>query len=84
LTFRADFTNIQTRMGKASEENFLINANEEEVFIIENEIFAKHADFLRWFKSDIGIGQVQAKMVILYLSLSTIDPKVSAKMCDWA
>jgi hypothetical protein len=75
-------TNIQAKTGKTPEDFWQI-ANEKG-FIKQGKIVAKHSDLLRWLKSDIGLGHVHANFIIAYLRLRTNDPKVSAKMKEWA
>ena len=74
--------NIQEKSGKSPEDFWKI-ANEKG-FVKKGKIVAKHSDLLVWLKSEIGLGHVHANMVILYLRLRTNDPKVSAKMMNWA
>jgi hypothetical protein len=74
--------NIQAKTGKTPEDFWKI-ANEKG-FIKQGKIVAKHADLLKWLKSDIGLGHVHANFVIVYLRLRTNDPKVSDKMRTWA
>jgi len=82
MTFKAYMDNIQARTGKTPED-FWKMANEKG-FIKDGKIVAKHADMLKWLKSDIGLGHVHANFIILYLRLRTNDPKVSEQSRKWA
>ena len=82
MTFKAYMDNIQAKTGKTPED-FWKMANEKG-FIKDGKIVAKHADMLKWLKSDIGLGHVHANFIILYLRLRTNDPKVSEQSRKWA
>ena len=82
MTFKAYMDNIQAKTGKTSED-FWKMANEKG-FIKDGKIVAKHADMLKWLKSDVGLGHVHANFIIMYLRLRTNDPKVSEQMRKWA
>ena len=82
MTFKAYMDNIQAKTGK-TQEDFWKMANEKG-FIKDGKIVAKHADMLKWLKSDIGLGHVHANFIILYLRLRTNDPKVSEQSRKWA
>jgi hypothetical protein len=74
--------NIEAKTGKSSEELWIL-ANKMG-FAKEGKIVATHAQLLKWLKSDIGLGHVQANFIIAYLRLRTNDPKISEKMKTWA
>ncbi len=82
MTFKAYMDNIQARTGKTPED-FWKMANEKG-FIKDGKIVAKHAEMLKWLKSDIGLGHVHANFIILYMRLRTNDPKVSEQSRKWA
>lgn len=82
MTFKAYMDNIKAKTGKTQEDFWKI-ANEKG-FIKDGKIVAKHADMLKWLKSDIGLGHVHANFIILYLRLRTNDPKVSEQSRKWA
>jgi len=74
MTFKAYLENIQAKTGKTPEE-FLAIAKKKG-FVKDGKIIAKHADLLAWLKSDVGLGHGHANAMILYLRISTNDPKV--------
>jgi hypothetical protein len=82
MTFKAYMDNIQAKTGKTAEDFWKL-ANEKG-FIKDGKIVAKHADMLKWLKSEIGLGHVRANFIILYLRLRTNDPKVSEQSKKWA
>jgi hypothetical protein len=82
MTYRAYMQNIEAKTGKTSEDLWTL-ANKMG-FVKEGKIVATHAHLLKWLKSDIGLGHVQANFIIAYLRLRTNDPKVSEKMKKWA
>jgi Domain of unknown function (DUF4287) len=82
MTFKAYMNNIQAKTGKTPDDFWRL-ANEKG-FIKDGKIVAKHADMLKWLKSDIGLGHVHANFMILYLRLRTNDPKVSEQSRKWA
>ena len=82
MTFKAYMNNIQAKTGKMPDDFWRL-ANERG-FIKDGKIVAKHADMLKWLKSDIGLGHVHANFTILYLRLRTNDPKVSEQSRKWA
>ena len=82
MTFKAYMVNIQAKTGKMPDDFWRL-ANERG-FIKDGKIVAKHADMLKWLKSDIGLGHVHANFMILYLRLRTNDPKVSEQSRKWA
>jgi hypothetical protein len=74
--------NIEAKTGKSAEDFWeLVN---KMGFVKEGRIVASHSQLLKWLKSDIGLGHVQANFIIGYLRLRTNDPKVSEKMKNWA
>ncbi len=82
MTYRAYMQNIEAKTSKTSEDLWTL-ANKMG-FVKEGKIVATHAQLLKWLKSDIGLGHVQANFIIAYLRLRTNDPKVSEKMKTWA
>ena len=80
--FKAYMETINKKTGKKTED-FLKLASEKG-FIKEGKIAGKHGDVLRWLKSDMGLGHVQANFMILYLRLRTNDPNVSEQAKGWA
>ena len=82
MTFKAYVNNIQAKTGKTPDDFWRL-ANEKG-FIKDGKIVAKHADMLKWLKSDIGLGHVHANFMILYLRLRTNDPNVSEQSRKWA
>ena len=82
MTFKAYMNNIQAKTRKTPDDFWRL-ANEKG-FIKDDKIVAKHADMLKWLKSDIGLGHVHANFMILYLRLRTNDPKVSEQSRKWA
>ena len=74
--------NIKTKSGKNSEDLWKL-ANKKG-FVKRGKIVAKHAELLRWLKSDVGLGHVHANFVIMYLRLRTNDPKVGVQSKKWA
>jgi hypothetical protein len=82
MTFKAYMHNVETKTGKSKEDLWrMVN---ELGLIKEGKIVATHVQLLKWLKSDIGLGHVQANFVISYLRLRTNDPKVSQQMREWA
>lgn len=82
MSFKAYMQNIEAKTGKSREDLWRI-ANELG-FIKDGKIVAKHAELLKWLKSDIGLGHVHANFVIAYLRIRTDDPNVTQKMREWA
>ncbi len=82
MSFRAYMENIQAKTGKTPKD-FWKMANERG-FVKEGRIVAKHADMLKWLKSEVGPGHVHANFIILYLRLRVDDPKVSERARKWA
>ena len=82
MTYRAYMLNIEAKTGKTLEDLWAL-ANKMG-FIKEGKIVATHAQLLKWLKSEIGLGHVQANFIIAYLRLRTNDPKISDKMKKWA
>ena len=74
--------NIQTKTGKTPAD-FWSLANEKG-FIKEGKIVVKHGEMLKWLKTEIGLGHVQANFMILYLRLRTHDSGVSDQARKWA
>ena len=82
MTFKAYMDNIQAKSGKTPDAFWKL-ANKKG-FVKRGKVVAKHADMLKWLKSDIGLGHVHANFMILYLRLRSNDPKVSAQSKKWA
>ena len=82
MSFKAYMQNIEAKTGK-SRDDFCELATKLG-FIEDGKIVATHAQLLKWLKSDIGLGHVQANFMITYLRLRTNDPKVSERMKTWA
>ncbi len=80
--FKAYMESIQKKTNKKPED-FWSLANELG-FIKEGRIVVKHSEMLKWLKTDMGLGHVQANFMILYLRLRTNDPKVSEQAKKWA
>jgi len=74
--------NIEARTGKSLNDFWRLAG--ENGFVKGRKVVAKHAELLKWLKSDIGLGHVHANFVILYLRLRGKDPKVSVQMRTWA
>jgi len=53
-------------------------------FVKKGRVVAKHADILRWLKSDIGLGHVHSNFVILYIRLRAGGEGVTPHMEGWA
>jgi len=82
MTFKAYMNNIQAKTGKTPDDFWRL-ANEKG-FIKDGKIVAKHAEMLKWLKSEVGLGHVYANFMILYMRLRTYDPKVSEQSRKWA
>ncbi len=80
--FKSYMENIKTKTGK-NPADFWKLANEKG-FIKEKKILVKHGEMLKWLKTDMGLGHVQANFMILYLRLRTNDPNVSEQARKWA
>ena len=74
--------NIKAKTGKTPEDYWKL-ANEKG-FVKEQKISAKHGDMLKWLKTEMALGHVQANFMILYLRLRAKDPNVSAQAKKWA
>ncbi len=81
-TFKAYAVNIEAKTGKSLDDFWQLAGKEG--FVKGHKVVAKHAELLKWLKSDIGLGHVHANFIILYLRLRGKDPKVSAQMRTWA
>jgi hypothetical protein len=79
--FEAYMLNIQKKTGKKPED-FWKSAIARD-FIKEGKIVVKHGEMLKWLKTDMGLGHVQANFMILYLRLRTRDPQVSEQAKKW-
>ena len=80
--FKSYMGNIQTKTGKKPADFW--NIANEKGFIKEGKIVVKHGEMLKWLKTDMGLGHVQANFMILYLRLRTNDPNVSDQARKWA
>jgi hypothetical protein len=74
--------NILNKTGKKPADFW--NLANEEGFIKEGKIVVKHGEMLKWLKTDMELGHVQANFMILYLRLRTNDPNVSDQAKKWA
>jgi Domain of unknown function (DUF4287) len=74
VTFKAYLEKIQAKTGKMPQE--FLELAKKKGFVKDGKIVAKHADLLRWLKSEIGLGHGHANAIILYLRMRTNDPKV--------
>lgn len=74
--------NIEVKTGKTRED--IWNLANQKGFIKDGKIVATHAQLLKWFKADIGLGHVHANFMILYLRLRTNDSKLTEHMKKWA
>jgi hypothetical protein len=81
-TFKGYVVNIEAKTGKSLDDFWKLA--DKKGFTKSGKIVARHADLLKWLKSEIGLGHVHANFVIMYLRLRANDPKVSAQMRDWA
>ncbi len=81
-TFKAYMDNIQAETGKTPDD-FWRMANKKG-FVKRGKVVASHAEMFAWLKSGIGLGHVRASFIILYVRLRAKDPKVSARMKEWA
>jgi len=81
-TFKAYAVNIEAKTGKSLDDFWRLAG--ERGFVKGRKVVAKHAELLKWLKSDIGLGHVHANFVILYVRLRGKDPKVSTQMKTWA
>ena len=81
-TFRAYVENVQAKTGKAPDEFWQLATKGG--FVRKGKVVAKHADMLRWLKSDIGLGHVYASFIIMYLRLRAGGEGVSPQMREWA
>ncbi len=82
MIYKAYMYNIEAKTGKSAED-FWELANKIG-FIKVSKIVATHAQLLKWLRSEIGLGHVQANFTVASLRLRTNIPKVSEKMRDWA
>jgi uncharacterized protein DUF4287 len=81
-TFKAYIDNIQAKTGKTPDEFWKLAIKEG--FVKRGKVVAKHADMLKWLKSDVGLGHVHASFMIMYLRLRADDSGVSPSMRKWA
>ncbi len=80
--FKSYMETIKTKTGKKPSDFWKL-ANEKG-FIKEKKIVVKHGEMLKYLKTDMGLGHVQANFLILYLRLRTNDPNVSEQARKWA
>ena len=81
-TFRAYAINIEAKTGKSLDDFWQLASKKD--FVKGHKVVAKHAELLKWLKSDIGLGHVHANFVTLYLRLRGKDQNVSDQMRTWA
>ena len=81
-TFKAYVENIQAKAGKTPDEFWRL-ANEKG-FVKRGKVVAKHAEMLKWLKTDIGLGHVHASFMIMYLRLRSGGEGVSPRMKERA
>ncbi len=74
--------NIQAETGKTPADFW--NLAVEKGFIKDGKIAAKHADMLKWLKTDLALGHVRANFIILYFRLRAGDPTVTKQSREWA
>jgi hypothetical protein len=74
--------NIEKKSGKKPGD--FMNLAKEKGFIKEGKIVVKHGEMLKWLKTEMGLGHVQANFIILYLRLRVNDPNVSDQAKKWA
>jgi hypothetical protein len=74
--------NIQGKTGKTPDGFWKLAIKKD--FVKDGKVVAKHAEMLKWLKTDIGLGHVHANFMILYLRLRAKDAGVSAGMKEWA
>lgn len=65
MTYKAYLDNIQAKTGK-SPDDFLAMATMRG-FAKDGKVVAKHAELLKWLKSEIGLGHGHAMAIILYI-----------------
>ncbi len=80
--FSAYMANIQKKTGKKPEDFWSLAI--EKGFIKNEKIVVKHAEMLKWLKSEMGLGHVQANFMILYFRMRVNDPQVSEQSRKWA
>jgi hypothetical protein len=81
-SYAAYMKSIQAKTGKTPDDFYRMA--EENGFIRDGKINAKHAELLAWLKQDTGLGHVHANMIIVYLRLRTKDPQLTEGMKMWA
>ncbi len=80
--FKSYMENIEKLAGKTPTNYW--NLATERGFIREQKIVVKHCEMLKWLKTEMGLGHVQANFMILYFRLRTNDPNVSEQARKWA
>jgi len=80
--FRSYMESIQAKTGKKPED--FLNLSVEKGFIKNGKIVAKHGEMLKWLKTEMGLGHVQANFMILFFRLRTNDRNVSNQAKTWA
>jgi hypothetical protein len=73
MTYKAYLDNIKAKTGK-SPDDFLAMATKKG-FVKDGKVVAKHAELLKWLKSDMGLGHGHAMAIILYIQ----DPEFAKK-----
>ncbi len=80
--FKSYMENIQKKTGKTPADFW--NLANEKGFIKEGKIVVKHGEMLKWLKTDMELGHVQANFIILFLRLRPGDSNVSDQARKWA
>jgi hypothetical protein len=80
--FKAYMEGVLAKTGKKPEDFW--NLANKKGFIKEGKIVVNHGDMLKWLKTDIGLGHVQANFIILYLRLRANDSSVTEQSKKWA
>ncbi len=80
--FKSYMENIKAKTGKKPADFW--NLANEKGFIKGGNVVVKHGEMLKWLKTDMGLGHVQANFMILYLRLKANDPNVSDQSKKWA
>ena len=80
--FKSYMENIQKKTGKVPSDFW--NLANGKGFIKEEKIVVKHGEMLKWLKTEMGLGHVQANFMILYLRLRANDTNVSDQARKWA
>ena len=73
MTFKAYLDNIQAKTGKSPED--LLAMATKRGFVKDGNVVAKHAELLKWLKSDIGLGHGHATAIIMHIK----DPEFAKR-----